>query len=195
MKEKFWCTPDDVYKKLNDEFQFDLDVCPFPKPDGFDSLNMEWAASNFCNPPFRKEDGGGFGPTAWVRKAIEESKKGKRSIIIIPVQSYVNLLLEAGAELRSMGRIKWIDRETGKICKSPSPICCFILNPIKTPMTLPIQVLEAEIQKNLVAINDMQKAYEAPEMCSEIMFADEAIEEFKHNIQSLQQAIDKLNKK
>lgn len=127
MKNKFWCTPKPIYDKLNNEFNFDYDPCPFPKPDGYDSLSIDWGKSNFVNPPFRKEDGGGFGPTAWVRKAIEQKQKGNKSVIIIPVQSYVNLLLEAGAELRSMGRIKWEDRESGLICKSPSPICCFIL--------------------------------------------------------------------
>lgn len=129
-KPKFWCTPDHIYKSLNEEFRFDFDPCPFPKPDGFDSLSMNWGNMNFVNPPFRKADGGGFGPTAWVRKAIEQNKEhGKGSFIIIPAQSYVNLLLEAGAELRSMGRIKWVDRNTGEICTAPSPITGFYLKP------------------------------------------------------------------
>jgi hypothetical protein len=145
MKNKFWCTPPDIYGKLNDEFHFDFDPCPFPKPDGFDSLSMEWGQMNFVNPPFRKEDGGGFGPTAWVRKAIEQSKQGKGSFIIIPAQSYVNLLLESGAQLRSMGRIKWIDKETGEICKSPSPITGFYLPPGK----------EAEYKKSVPTLFDI----------------------------------------
>lgn len=130
-KPQFWCTPDHIYKALEEEFHFDFDPCPFPKPEGFDSLNMNWGKMNFVNPPFRKADGGGFGPTAWVRKAIQENKDhGKGSFIIIPTQSYVNILLEAGAELRSMGRIKWIDRNTEEIFTSPSPITGFYLKPI-----------------------------------------------------------------
>ena len=125
--KKYWLTPPDVYNSLNDEFSFDFDPCPFPKPHGFDSLNSDWGMMNYVNPPFRKADGGGFGPTAWVRKAILEYEKGRGSVILIPVQSYVNLLLEAGAELRSMGRVKWLDTETKEPCKSPSPICCFVL--------------------------------------------------------------------
>ena len=76
---------------------------------------------------FRKKDGSGFGPTAWVRKAITEKEAGRSSVILIPTQSYVNLLLEAGAELRSAGRVKWLDTETREPCKSPSPITCFVL--------------------------------------------------------------------
>ena len=37
-------------------------------------------------------------PLTFARKAIDEQRKGKTSVILIPVQSYVNLLLEAGAE-------------------------------------------------------------------------------------------------
>lgn len=127
MAEKYWLTPEGIYQKLNDEFHFDFDPCPYPKPEDFDGIQVEWGKSNYVNPPFRKTDGNSVGPTAFVRKAIEEKKKGKTSVILIPTQSYVNLLLEAGAELRSMGRVKWIEVETGQPCKGPSPITCFVL--------------------------------------------------------------------
>jgi len=126
---KYWLTPDNVFKELNDEFHFDFDPCPYPKPNDFNGLEIEWGKMNYVNPPFRPNENNGFGPTAFVRKAIEENKKGKGSVILIPVQSYVNLLLEAGAELKSMGRIKWLDIETKEPMKGPSPICCFILKP------------------------------------------------------------------
>ena len=123
----YWLTPPDVYDPLNEEFGFDFDPCPYPKPDGFDSLAIPWGNMNYVNPPFRRKDGNGFGPTAFVRKAIAEKEAGRSSVILIPTQSYVNLLLEAGAELRSAGRVKWLDTETGEPCKGPSPITCFIL--------------------------------------------------------------------
>lgn len=116
-----------MMKAMQAEFNFTHDVCPFPKSEGFDSLNMEWGESNFVNPPFRREDGNGFGPTAFVRKAIEQHKLGKKSVLIIPTQSYVNLLIEAGAELRSAGRVRWRECDTDEECKSPSPITMFIL--------------------------------------------------------------------
>lgn len=131
MSDKFWRTPPDTYAKLNAEFgPFDFDPCPCPRPEGYDSLIIPWGERNFVNPPFRRHDGvNGKGPTAFVHKAIEEQKNGKSSVIIIPVQSYVNLLLEAGAELRSMGRLRFHGTETGQPMKDPSPICCFILKP------------------------------------------------------------------
>ena len=86
---------------------------------------------NYVNPPFRKHDGvNGLGPTAFVRKAIEESERGKGSVLLLPVQSYVNLLVEAGAELRSLGRVRWLDASTKEPMRTtPSPTCCFILRP------------------------------------------------------------------
>lgn len=125
--KRYWLTPAGVYKPLDDEFHFDFDPCPCPKPEGFDSLNIDWGNVNYVNPPFRKKDGGGFGPTAWVRKAIEQQKKGKTSVLLIPTQSYVNLLLEAGAELRSAGRVRWEEAVTKQPCTSPSPTTLFIL--------------------------------------------------------------------
>jgi hypothetical protein len=125
---RYWLTPPPVFDALNAEFAFDFDPCPCPRPDGYDSLLVPWGNSNFVNPPFRKHDGvDGKGPTAFVRKAIAEQALGKSSVLILPVQSYVNLLLEAGAELRSLGRLRWIEATTGEPCQSPSPICCFVL--------------------------------------------------------------------
>ena len=123
---QYWITPPDLYQKLDAEFHFDFDPCPYPyKKDG---IGIEWGQSNYVNPPFRAKDAhNGHGPTAFVRKAIEENKKGKQVVLIIPVQSYVNLLLEAGAELRSMGRVKWIDAISQKECVGPSSVCLFIL--------------------------------------------------------------------
>jgi hypothetical protein len=123
---QYWLTPPDIFKKLDDEFHFNFDPCPYPYDK--DGIEIEWGESNFVNPPFRKKDAiNGHGPTAFVRKAIEENKKGKTSVLIIPTQSYVNMLIETGAEMRSLGRIKWIDAVTKKECKGPSPITAFIL--------------------------------------------------------------------
>lgn len=126
-KKKFWLTPPDLYKKLDKEFNFDFDPCPCPKPEEFDSLNMEWGKSNYVNPPYQRIHGGGFGPTAWVHKGLEEHKKGKTVVFALPVRLYINLLLEAGAEFRSLGRVKWLEVESKEPQKAPVPICCFIL--------------------------------------------------------------------
>lgn len=123
--KRYWLTPPEIYQKLDKEFHFDFDPCPYPKAKN--GLVGPWGKMNYVNPPFRKRDGDGKGPTAFVRKAIEESSKGRSSFLVLPVQSYVNLLLEAGAELRSLGRIRWLETHTREECKSPSPICGFFL--------------------------------------------------------------------
>lgn len=129
IKARYWLTPPDLYRRLNLEFgPFDFDPCPCPRPDGFNGLEVPWGLMNYVNPPFRPADGvDGKGPTAFVHKAIAEAKQGKGSVLVLPVQSYVMLLAAAGAEIKSLGRVRWQEVETGKSMSSPSPICAFIL--------------------------------------------------------------------
>lgn len=87
------------------------------------TLTTEW-----LNPPFRKSDGHfGAGPTAFIRRAIEENKKGKTVVTIINTNAFINMFVEAGAEMRSLGRVKWLDGQTGEPWKSPSNTTLFIL--------------------------------------------------------------------
>ena len=80
------------------------------------------------NPPFRRSDGMfGAGPTAFIRKAIEEQQQGKTSVIVINTLSFINMLFEAGAEPRSLGRVRWLDCETGEPWKQPANTTAFIL--------------------------------------------------------------------
>ena len=84
--------------------------------------------SNFVNPPFRKDDVvGGTGPMAFVRKAIAEQQKGKTSVLLLPVFDYVTTLLEAGAEIRSLGEVAFRDIDTGQTAPHPANVACFIL--------------------------------------------------------------------
>jgi len=123
-----WLIPPDLYNPLNDEFHFDFDPCPFPRPENFNGVAVPWGKSNWVNPPFRRSDGMyGAGPTAFIRKAIEEQNKGNSSVIIINTMSFINMLLEANAEPRSMGRVRWLDTETGAPWKSPAATTVFIL--------------------------------------------------------------------
>lgn len=48
----YWLTPPDLMAKLQEEFNFDFDPCPYPKPDNFDGLVAEWGQRNYVNPPF-----------------------------------------------------------------------------------------------------------------------------------------------
>jgi hypothetical protein len=112
----YWITPHEVYTPLDAEFRFDYDPCPFPKPADYDGLTAEWGQSNYVNPPFGAivgEDGKKKGPTAWARKAIEEHKKGKDVVLVYPIDKWIHLLIEAGAEIRNLGDVKWLATEDG----------------------------------------------------------------------------------
>jgi len=127
-QKRFWLTPPDLYAKLDSEFHFDFDPCPFPRPDTFNGVAVPWGFSNYVNPPFRKSDGAfDAGPTAFIRKAIEEQQKGKSSVIVLNTMSYINMLIEAGAEFRSLGRLRWLDCDTEEPWKSPANTTLFIL--------------------------------------------------------------------
>ena len=72
-----WETPQYVYDKLNEEFNFDIDVCatsknakaPFYYTKDTDGLKQDWCPYQTCfmNPPYGKEIG------KWMEKAYRES--------------------------------------------------------------------------------------------------------------------------
>jgi len=49
-----WETPEWLYNKLNEEFNFDFDPCPLHAD--FDGLKIEWGGCNFVNPPYNRVD-------------------------------------------------------------------------------------------------------------------------------------------
>lgn len=138
----YWITPPELYAELDAEFAFDFDPCPFPLPDGFDGLTCEWGQSNYVNPPFGSIMHKGpndrkakkKGPTAWVRKAIVEWKKGKRVVLVYPMDKWVLLILGEilgeHAHVRNLGDVKWLPTEGGAAGKGVGKhIACFILEP------------------------------------------------------------------
>jgi hypothetical protein len=127
----YWLTPPELYRQLNDEFAFTFDPCPYPKPDNFDGLDAEWGESNYVNPPFGVvlHNGKKKGATAWARKCIEESKKGKKVVMVYPIDKWVLMLLEAGAKVRNLRDVKWIATEDGSVGPGTGRhIACFILD-------------------------------------------------------------------
>lgn len=128
----YWLTPPELMQDLQQEFDFDFDPCPHPKPDDFDGLTCEWGQSNYVNPPFGSimHEGRKKGPTAWARKAIEEHKKGKRVVLVYPIDKWILMLLAAGAEVRNLGDVRWCSIEDGLPGKGTGRhIACFILEP------------------------------------------------------------------
>ena len=136
----YWLTPPDLLADLDAEFAFDFDPCPFPLPDGFDGLTADWGESNYVNPPFGTiiHEGRKKGPTAWARKAITEQQKGKRVVLVYPIDKWVLMLLEAGAEVRNLRDVRWHATEDGS--QGPGTgrhVACFILEPTDNEMTQP----------------------------------------------------------
>jgi hypothetical protein len=131
----YWLTPPDLYAALNVEFgPFDFDPCPWPKPDGFDGLTCEWGQRNYVNPPFGSimHNGRKKGPTAWMRKAIEEQRKGKLSVVVYPVDKWVLMMLAAtgSVNVRNLGDVRWCATEDGSTGKGTGRhIAAFILYP------------------------------------------------------------------
>lgn len=105
-----WETPQDLYLKLDEEFNFDFDPCPInPVLDG---LKIEWGKSNFINPPYSRKL-----KEAFILKAIEESKKGKLCILLLPVSTSTKIfhehILPNKKEIRFLkGRVKFIGINT-----------------------------------------------------------------------------------
>lgn len=109
-----WATPQDLFDKLNSEFNFSLDPCALPSnakcsqyftPDD-DGLKQDWAPHTvFCNPPYGKEI------SLWVKKCWQESLKGATVVALIPARTdtaYFHDFVLGKAEIRFIrGRLKF----------------------------------------------------------------------------------------
>jgi len=81
-----WETPQEFFDKLNEEFNFELDVCAdaenakckefFSKE--MDGLTQEWTGSCWMNPPYGREIG------KWIEKAYESSLNGATVVCLLP---------------------------------------------------------------------------------------------------------------
>lgn len=102
-----WITPPWLYDELNREFGFDFDPCPYCE-DGnlsFDGLSVDWGNRNFVNPPYSR-----LLKEKFIKKGIEESKKGKLCVFLLPVSTssaiFHDYILPNKSEIRFIrGRI------------------------------------------------------------------------------------------
>ena len=99
-----WATPKEFYNKLNQEFHFNFDPCPLHSK--FDGLIIDWKERNFINPPYSR-----ILKEAFIRKAFEESRKGKLCVMLLPVSTSTNIfhdIVYPNAEIRFVrGRISF----------------------------------------------------------------------------------------
>jgi hypothetical protein len=102
-----WKTPNYFLDDIEKEFGSFFDPCPLHASfDGLDP-DCEWADVNYINPPYNVKD-----KTAFILRSIEESKKGKTCICLIPVSTSTKLFhdhIQPNAkEIRFIkGRIKF----------------------------------------------------------------------------------------
>ena len=81
-----WETPQSLFDALNEEFNFETDVCAFPenaKCDHFftpemDGLSQDWTGVCWMNPPYGRKIG------EWIKKAYESSVHGAVVVCLIP---------------------------------------------------------------------------------------------------------------
>jgi hypothetical protein len=85
-----WGTPKEFYDKLNNEFNFNFDPCPYEHDiSKWDGLSIDWKERNFINPPYSRKL-----KEAFILKAIEESKKGKLCVMLLPVSTSTKIFHE-----------------------------------------------------------------------------------------------------
>ena len=129
-----WETPQDLFNRLDSEFNFTLDPCCTTKTAkckkhytlSEDGLSKDWEGETvFCNPPYSsgKQD-------AWIRKCYEEGQKPNTTVVaLVPARTdtarFHNYIFEK-AEIRFLrGRLKF----GGSINSAPFPSMIAIWQP------------------------------------------------------------------
>ena len=89
-KSDEWATPQHIFDELDNEFEFDLDVCANEsnhKCENYysidqDGLSQDWFGHRvFCNPPYSNI-------AEWVKKAFYETKnKNTLVVLLIPART------------------------------------------------------------------------------------------------------------
>lgn len=123
-----WATPTSLYSDLDKEFHFDFDPCklnhsPAPLLGSSDGLSEPWGKVTFCNPPYGRQ----IGP--WIKKAYDESKKGKTVVLLIPsrtdTQWWHDYVMKAHEIRFIKGRLKFGGAKTS----APFPSCVVVFKP------------------------------------------------------------------
>lgn len=125
-----WETPQDLFDKLNTEFDFNLDPCATDENHKCDlyftqeqnGLDVSWGGhSVFCNPPYSQIG-------KWVEKSYREGCKDNTVVVLlIPARTdtrYFHNFIQHRAEIRFIkGRLKFGESENS--APFPSMIVIF----------------------------------------------------------------------
>lgn len=84
-----WATPQSFFDKLNEEFNFDLDVCANYEnakcvrffSEEADGLKQDWNGVCWMNPPYGRVIG------EWIKKAYEASLNGSTVVCLLPART------------------------------------------------------------------------------------------------------------
>jgi hypothetical protein len=97
-----WATPQSFMEQHiipifeNNKGKEFFDPCPLHAD--FDGLGIEWKEQNYINPPYSRKL-----KEAFIKKAFEESKRGKLCIMLLPVSTSTNIfhdIIIPNAEVR-----------------------------------------------------------------------------------------------
>ena len=130
-KNMNWCTPQEFFNELDQEFRFTLDPAATNKSakcanyytHADDGLSKDWGGQRvFCNPPY------GRYISDWVRKGYEESRKpGTVVVMLIPARTDTKYFHEyifhgKADEVRFLrGRLKFTDEDGNEKDAAPFP--------------------------------------------------------------------------
>jgi hypothetical protein len=110
-------SPKTMWEGIQQQYPGIVDICPYPRPKGYNALTAPWHKMNYANIPFgvtidpitgKKE-----GPTAWARRGIVEQAKGNSTLYVFPVDYFFYLLIKAGAVITPRGPVSWVAVEDG----------------------------------------------------------------------------------
>lgn len=132
-----WRTPPDLYKRLTDEFAFDLDVAATPenrligqRPPGWNALATEarWGERNYINPPYGREIAEWFRASFWRADA-----DGITVVLLAPCRPdtrWWDLFVSEADEVRFIkGRLKFLTAQGQEMTSAPFPSCIVVYRP------------------------------------------------------------------
>lgn len=125
-----WETPIELFYRLNNEFNFTLDVCALPEtakcknyftPE-IDGLKQNWAP-HICwmNPPYDDI-------ISWIKKAYEESLKGALVVVLVPSRTDTKWFTEYAMKANEIRFIKGRLKFGGSTNSAPFPSCIIVFN-------------------------------------------------------------------
>jgi len=128
-----WATPQDLFDKLNDEFNFTLDACAsewnYKVSNYFNeeqnALKQKWTGNVWMNPPYGREI------KHWMKKAYESSVEGANVVCLVPARTDTNWWHDYAilGDIRFLkGRIKFVDQNGNGNNSAPFPSAIVIFS-------------------------------------------------------------------